>query len=127
MLTKFPDTLHSVIPINYKCFTSQKITELPKNHWTGTSFVKAEKSALVQKDLEINLFWLCICYQSILLIIKNTKHLQNIGIMYTKELSKEHCYFEDFHRKSTKQPEIRIWVTSYETFNIYKHWRQHFE
>ena len=41
---------------------------------------------LVQKDRDINLFWLCICYQSILPIIKNKKHLQNIGRMYTKEL-----------------------------------------
>ena len=56
------------------------------NHWTGTSFVFTEKSALVHKDREINLFWMCICYQSILPIIKNKKHLQNIGRIHTKEL-----------------------------------------
>ena len=56
------------------------------NHWTGTSFVQTEKSVLVQKDREINSFLLLICYQSILSIIKNKKHLQNIARMYTKKL-----------------------------------------
>ena len=40
----------------------------------------------MQKFREINLIWLCIWYQSILPIIKNKKHLQNIGRMYTKEM-----------------------------------------
>ena len=44
---------------------------------------------LVQKDRDINLYWLCICYQSILPIIKNKKYLQNIGRMYTEDLSKD--------------------------------------
>ena len=57
-----------------------------QNHWTGTSFVSTEKSVNVQKDREINLFWLCICYQSILPTIKNKKHLLIIGRMHTKEL-----------------------------------------
>ena len=56
------------------------------NHWTGTSFVETEKSVLVRKDSEINLFWFCIWFQSILPINKNKKHLQNIGRIYTKEL-----------------------------------------
>ena len=44
---------------------------------------------LVQKDREINLFLLLICYQSILSIIKNKKHLQNIARMYTNKLLKD--------------------------------------
>ena len=56
------------------------------NHWTGTSFVQTEKSVLVQKDREINLFWFFICYLSILPIIKNKKHLQNIGRIYTQKI-----------------------------------------
>ena len=56
------------------------------NLLTGTSFVETEESVLVQKDREINLFWLCIWFQSIIPIIKNKKHLQNIGRMYIKEL-----------------------------------------
>ena len=32
-----------------------------------------------------------------------------------------HCYLEVFHRKCTKQPEMTPWVTSYESFNFYKH------
>ena len=58
------------------------------NHWTGTSFVQTENTILVEKDREINLFWLCICYQSILPFIKNKKHPQNIGRMHIKELLK---------------------------------------
>ena len=42
--------------------------------------------ACAKKDGEINLFSLCILYQSLLPIIKNKKHLQNIGRMFTKEL-----------------------------------------
>ena len=64
----------------------QKIAKVHKITELDTSFVWTKNSVLVQKDREINLFWLCICYQSILLIIKNKKHLQNIGRMYTKEL-----------------------------------------
>ena len=41
---------------------------------------------LVHNDREMNKFALCICYQSILPIIINKKHLQNIGRMCTKEL-----------------------------------------
>ena len=59
------------------------------NHSTGTSFVWTKKSMIVQKDREINLFWLCICYQSILPFIKNKKHPQNIGRMNIKELLKD--------------------------------------
>ena len=55
------------------------------NHWTGMSFVKTEKSILVQNDRDIYLFWLCFCFQSKLPIIKNKKHLQNIGRMYSKQ------------------------------------------
>ena len=44
---------------------------------------------LVQKDRDINLIWLCICYQSILPFIKNKKHPQNIGRMNIKELLKD--------------------------------------
>ena len=44
---------------------------------------------LVQKDREINLFWLCIWYQSILPYIKNKKHPQNIGRKNIKELLKD--------------------------------------
>ena len=44
---------------------------------------------LVQKDRDINLIWLCICYQSILQFIKNKKHPQNIGRMNIKELLKD--------------------------------------
>ena len=43
----------------------------------------------MQKDHDINLFWFCICYQSVLPIIINKKRIQNIGRMYTKELSKD--------------------------------------
>ena len=43
-------------------------------------------------------------YQSILPIIKNKKHLQNIGRMYTKKAVERHCHFETFNRKFTKQP-----------------------
>ena len=28
------------------------------NHWTGTGFISIAKSVLVQKDREIDLFWL---------------------------------------------------------------------
>ena len=44
---------------------------------------------LVQKYREINLFCLCICYQSILPFIKIKKHPQNIGHMNIKELLKD--------------------------------------
>ena len=64
---------------------AQKDSKGALNYWTGTSFVETEKSVLVQKDSEISLFWLCFCCQSILPIIKNKKHLQNIGRMYNKE------------------------------------------
>ena len=43
---------------------------------------------LVQKDSEINLFWLCNLYQSMLLIIKNKKHQRNI----VKALPKHDVY-----------------------------------
>ena len=64
----------------------QKYSKDALNHWTGTTFVYTEKSVFVQKDHVINFFWLCICYLGILPIIKNKKHLQNIGRMYTTEL-----------------------------------------
>ena len=95
-------------------------------HWTGTSFVRTGKSVFVQEDREIDLFWLCMCYQSMLPIIKNKTHLQNIARLYTKELLKDIAILKEFHRKCTKQPEIRNWGTSYETLHINKHWKQKF-
>ena len=63
-----------------------KYSKVALNHWTGTSFEETEKSVLVQKDREMNLFLLCICYKSILPIMENKKYVQNIGCMLTKEL-----------------------------------------
>ena len=51
---------------------------------------------LVQKDREIYLFWLCICYQSILPFIKNKKHQQNIGHMNIEKLLKDIDIFKIF-------------------------------
>ena len=87
MKTGFPDILHSFIHVVHKCFTCQKIAKLPQI--TELERVLNKQKKLVQKDREINLFWLCICYKSILLIIKNKKHLHNIGRMHTKDPLKD--------------------------------------
>ena len=50
MLTEFPDTLHIVIPINYKCFTRQKIAKVPKITEVERLLFKQKKPVLVQKD-----------------------------------------------------------------------------
>ena len=89
MWTEDPDILHNGFHVAYKYLIILHTPNDNKgalNHWTGTNFVLREKWALVQKGNEINLFWLCILYQSILPITKNKKYLQNIGRMYTKEL-----------------------------------------
>ena len=85
MLTEVPDILHSVFHVASKCFTRQKIAEVP---WVTEleRVLYKQKIRACAKDPSINLFWFCICCQSILPIIKNKKHQQNIGRIYTKEL-----------------------------------------
>ena len=55
MLTEFPDILHSVIYIDYKCFTHQKKAKVTKITELERVLYKQKKSVFVQKDLEINL------------------------------------------------------------------------
>ena len=85
MWTEVPDILHNGFHVAYKNFIRQKIAKVPWITELERILYKQKNSRLFKKALT-NLYWLCILYQSILLIIKNKKHLQNIGCMYTKEL-----------------------------------------
>ena len=71
---------------------------------------------LFRKDRVINLFVLFICYQSILPITKKQETSTKYRALVHQRAVERLCYFEDFHRKCTKQPERTILDTSKGTF-----------
>ena len=54
MLTEFPDILHSVIHIDYKCFTRQKIAKVPQ-------IIELDRVLYKQKNP-------CVCKKTVKLI-----------------------------------------------------------
>ena len=86
MLTEFPDILHSVIHIDYKCFTRQEIAKVPKITELERVLHEQKNPCLCKKTVKLiyfdYVFNIWAYYQS----LKTRKHPQNIGSMYTKEM-----------------------------------------
>ena len=56
MLTEYPDTLHSVIPIHYKCFTCQEIAKVPKITELERVLYKQKNPCLYKKTVKLIYF-----------------------------------------------------------------------
>ena len=56
MLTEFPDILHSVIHIDYKRFTSQNITKVPKITEQERVLYKQKNPCLCKKTVKLIYF-----------------------------------------------------------------------
>ena len=56
ILTEFPDILHSVIHIDYKCFTRQKMAKVPKITELERVLYKQKNPCLCKKTVKLIYF-----------------------------------------------------------------------
>ena len=111
MLTEFPDILHSVIHIDYKCFTRQKIAKLPKITELERVLYTLKNPCLWNKTAKLiyfeYVFAIKAYYQTLKKQETSTKYRAHV---HQRAVERHYC-FADFYRKCNKQPEITIWVT----------------